>query len=119
MLESGLRRAQLLGQEAVERIAELRVVVRRRNQLAHGTTYCRPVHLVPIKDLGSRDLELEWVLVDRRSGQSERVSMARLRQDLLDAIGVFAALLSYAESFVERAPRPAHFPGGAYLAKPN
>jgi hypothetical protein len=45
--------------------------------------------------------------------------MARLRQDLHEAIGAFTAMLTYAESFVERAPRPVHFDGGAYLGAPT
>jgi hypothetical protein len=67
LLETKLKQAGLLDQQATERITELRVVVGRRNQLAHGTIYCRPVRVVPIKDLVHKNLELEWVLVDRRS----------------------------------------------------
>lgn len=115
MLEDLLRRTGLLDHQAVEHLAELRAIVERRNRLAHGTVHCRPTHVVPIKDLGLGVLELEWVLVDRRSGETERISMAALRQDVIEAIGTFSAMLAYAESFVERAPAPTNYPGGVYL----
>ena len=119
MLESRLRHAGLLDPQVIERIEELRAVARRRNQLAHGTIHLRPLRIVPVEALGRRDVEVEWVLVDRRSRESERISMAGLRQDLEDAIGAFTALLAYAERFVEKAPRPSHFADGAYLAAPT
>ncbi len=118
MLESGLRGAGLLDQEAVERLAELRAVVGRRNRLAHGTVHCRPTTVIPIKDLGHRDLELEWVLVDRRSGETERISMAALRQDVTEAIAALLSMLAFGEVFVQRAPAPTNFAGGVYLVAP-
>ena len=119
MLETRLRHAGLLDRQVIEQIEELRAVARRRNQLAHGTIHLRPLRIVPIEALGRQDVEVEWVLVDRRSRESERISMAGLRQDLYDAIGAFTAMLAYAECFVEKAPRPFHFADGAYLAAPT
>lgn len=119
MLENLLQRAGLLNHQAVEHLTELRAIVERRNRLAHGTIHCRPTHVVPIKDFGRGDLELEWVLVDRRSGETERISMAALRQDVIKAIGAFSAMLAYGESFVEGAPVPANYPGGIYLGRPT
>jgi len=117
--ERGLIEHGLLDDQARARLDDLRAVVRRRNQLAHGTLQCRPTRIVPIKDLAHQDIDLEWVLEDRRARQSERVSMAGLRDDLADAIGTFAAMLAYAETFVELAPAPVHFHSGAYLSAPG
>lgn len=119
MLERRLRLAGLLDDEAVDCLTAARATVYRRNRLAHGTVNCRPTRVVPISDLAHVDLEIEWVLVDRRSDETERISMARLRQDVDDAIGAFSGLLAYAESFVERAPTPKHFGGGHYLGAPT
>jgi len=106
MLERLLRLAGLLDHQAGEHLAGVRAIVERRNRLAHGTIHCRPTSVIPISVLRRADLELEWVLVDRRSGQIERISMAALREDVIEAIGAFSAMLAYAESFVERAPAP-------------
>jgi hypothetical protein len=62
---------------------------------------------------------MEWVMADRHSRTSERISMVGLRSDLHAAIGAFAAMLAYAESFVERAPRPINFCGRTYLGPPD
>lgn len=114
-LERALTAARLLDTDAVERLAGLRAVATRRNQLAHGTTYWRPLQVVPIRELGRRTIQLEWILVDRRTRESERVSMAGLREDLQIAIGTFEEMLAFGERIVERAPRPAHFEGGVFL----
>ena len=45
---------------------------------AHGTIDARPTRIVPIRDLPDADLELEWVLIVRRTGETERISMAGL-----------------------------------------
>jgi hypothetical protein len=65
------------------------------------------------------DLELEWVIYDRRSHKRERIRMSGLRADLYEAIGLFTGLLKYAEAFVKAAPPPANFSGGHYLASPT
>jgi hypothetical protein len=119
MLEARLQQADLLDSDAVDCLAVARTTVDRRNRLAHGTVECRPTRVVPIWELGHADLEIEWVLIDRRSGETERISMARLREDLYNAIGAFTGLLAYAERFVERAPSPTHFAGGHYLGVPT
>jgi hypothetical protein len=119
MLEMALRSAGLLDGEAADCLSAARAMVSRRNQLAHGTIHCRPTRVVPIADLAHVDLDIEWVLVDRRSGEADRISMAGLRHDVYDAIGVFTSLLAYAERFVERAPAPEHFAGGQYLGTPT
>lgn len=119
MLENRLRRTGLLDHQAAEHLAELREIVERRNRLAHGTVHRRPTHVVPIKELGLRGVELEWVLVDRRSGETERISMAALRQDVIEATAAFSSMLAYAESFVEQAPAPTNDPGCVYLGLPT
>ncbi|MCZ7525597.1 MAG: hypothetical protein M5U14_03930 [Acidimicrobiia bacterium] len=117
-LESIARTAGILDVEAEGILAELRRVVRRRNNLAHGTISCRPVR--PVQP-GSwiHTIEFEWVLSDRRSGATERITMAGLRQDVCDAIGAFTGLLAYAEKFVRVAAAPRNFAGGMYLAAPT
>lgn len=119
MLERGLGSAGLLSDEAVGCLAAARTTVDRRNRLAHGTIHWRPTRVVLIKDLAHIDLEIEWVLVDRRSEQTERISMARLRQDVYEAIAAFSDLLAYGEWFVERVPKPRNFAGGHYLGAPT
>jgi hypothetical protein len=119
LFERLLRDAEILDQPATELITDLRAVVARRNTLAHGTLHCRPLRIVPIKELSGADVELEWILTNRRSRQSERVSMARLRKDVHDAIATFAGMLDYAEFFLEIAPSPQHFRGGSYLGIPT
>ena len=116
--ESLARAASILDVEAEEMLAELRRIVWRRNKLAHGTMSWRPVG--PVRP-GSwvHDIELEWVLSDRRSGATERITMAGLRQDVYDAIGAFTGLLAYAERFVRVVAAPQNFGGGRYLAVPT
>jgi hypothetical protein len=116
MLESLLDRSDLLGPAAAERIADLRAVASRRNQLAHGTIDCQLARIPPVSELSHQDIEVEWILVDRRTRTREPITMSRLRRDLEDAIGAFTAMLSYAEEFVVSAPVPEHFVQGAYLA---
>lgn len=115
LLDAGLRRRGLLDERGLKCLTDLRTVAQRRNQLAHGTVHLRLVRLVPICELSHGALQLEWVLVDRRSRQTERISMARLRQDVADAVGAFMGLLAFVECLVERAPVPTNFRGGAYL----
>jgi hypothetical protein len=110
-LQELLSAAGLLDNRAVQLLEECRAVGERRNTLAHGT--------IELDDLDQASLAIEWILTDRRTGATERVSMARLREDLHDAIGLAYDLLSYAEYFVERAPRPDNFPGGAFLGAPT
>lgn len=118
-LRAALSSLGLLDGRTTSLMDDLDAVVLRRNQLAHGTLMVQPLRVVPISDLATSDLELEWRLVDRRRRTSEGVSMAGLRADLSAAIGAFMALLSYAELFVEQAPHPANFGGGFYLARPT
>lgn len=113
-----VRAAGVLDAEGEEVIAELRRVVWRRNRLAHGTIACRPVGPVQL-GVPAQDIELEWVLYDRRSGATERITMAGLRQDVYDAIGAFTGLLGFTESLVRLAPVPHNFGGGRYLAVPT
>ena len=72
-----------------------------------------------INEIRRGEFEVEWILIDRRSGEPERISMMELRHDVEEAVAVFVALLGYAESFVARAPAPTHFAGGACLGAPT
>jgi hypothetical protein len=45
--------------------------------------------------------------------------MAALRQDVLDSVAAFSAMLTYAESVVQRAPAPVNITRGVYLAAPT
>jgi len=119
MLERHLRLAGLLDDEAVDCLAAARTTVDRRNRLAHGTVKRRPTRVVPIST---------WLMLILRSNGYSSIAgpmrrsgsrLARLRQDVYDAIGAFSGLLAYAESFVERAPTPRHFTGGHYLGAPT
>jgi hypothetical protein len=125
-LEKLLSRAGLLDRYAAQLLDRCRAIGERRNALAHGTIEPRLFNVakpnqvvVPILEFDKASLAIEWILTDRRSGATERVSMTRLRQDLVDAQTLVAELLNYAEYFVERAPRPRHFQGGAFLGAPT
>jgi hypothetical protein len=118
-LEAKLSRLSLLDAMAHACLRDVRAVVNRRNQLAHGTIHCEATSVIAIKDLAHQELAVHWVLVDRRTRAVEGITMSGLRQDLHDAIRAFTTVLSYAEYLVERAPGPVHFPGGAYLAAPT
>lgn len=125
-LEKLLGRAGLLDRRATRLLAECREIGDRRNTLAHGTINARLFDVakpnrvvVPIAEIRSASLAIEWILTDRRTGARERVSMARLRQDLEDAQALVGEMLNYAEEFVERAPRPAHLQGGVFLGAPT
>lgn len=113
-LEAALRDGDLLDDALSGLLAETRAIVVRRNLLAHGTIHCRPVG-GPVRFPITGDLELEWVITDRRTTATSRLSMRQLRGDLHEAIGVFSSWLACAESLVERAPRPVRFKGGFYL----
>jgi hypothetical protein len=131
LLERLLRSADLLDNRAAQLLEECRRVGERRNTLAHGTIEPRIVNVakpeqvvIPIDEFHQPDLAIEWILTDRRTRETERVSMARLRQDLYDAIDLVGKLLNYAEYFVERAPWPnnlrdAGFRGFAFLGAPT
>jgi hypothetical protein len=110
-----LRQAGLHDAEAAERIADLRRVTERRNVLAHGTIHLQVVGGA-LPRLGERDFDVEWVIRSRRSGQVERITTSRLREDLYDAIGAFTGMLSFAESLEKRAPRPMNFTNGTYVS---
>ena len=114
-----MKKAQLLDDETEALIDELDRVAQRRNELAHGILHWRLVagQSRLLRDLlGQPEIELEWIITNRRTRSSQRITMLELRQNLYDAIGVFMAMLDYAEVFVERAPQPQHFSGGQYLA---
>jgi hypothetical protein len=125
-LEMLRRGAGLLDSQAAQLLERCRAVGERRNTLAHGTIEPRLVNVakpdqvvVPIAEFRDASLAIEWILTDRRTGATERVSMARLRQDLVDAQVLVDEMLNYAEYFVERARRPNHFQGGAFLGAPT
>jgi hypothetical protein len=117
-LEKLLRRAGLRNRHVAELFNEIRSVIARRNELAHGTIHRRPVEPV-VPGSWVDGIPLEWIITSRRSKTMERLTMSRLRQDLYDAIGCFSAMLEYAERFVEIAPRPTTFRGGRYLGAPT
>lgn len=101
-------------------IRDLQSVVNRRNQLAHGKLYCQVVGFpIPAAELIAENLEVEWLLIDRRRQTSERISMLGLGRDLEEAAGMFSATPSFAAYFVERAPSPVNFRGGSYLGVPT
>jgi hypothetical protein len=84
-LEALLAGAGMHDANVVAILAALRQVVRRRNDLAHGTIHSRPVQ--PVQPGSWLDgIGLEWVITSRRSRTCERITMARLRQDLEGAI---------------------------------
>jgi hypothetical protein len=116
--QSLLQSIGLLDPGAQSRITELRRVVRRRNVLAHGTLALRPVggwNRLPVPS----ELELEWLVCDRRTHIRERITTRGLRDDLYDAIGLFTRLLEFAEMLVQLVPAPVNFRGGHYLAAPS
>ena len=117
-----MKRAQLLDDETEALIDELDRVAQRRNELAHGILHWRLVagQSRLLRDLLRQpEVELEWIITNRRTRSRQRITMLELRQNLYDAIAVFMAMLDYAEVFVERAPQPQHFSGGLYLAVPT
>jgi hypothetical protein len=117
-LEKLLRRAGLRDHHVAGVFDEIRRVVARRNELAHGTIHRRPVESV-VPGSWVDGIPLEWIITSRRSKTPERLTMGRLRQDLYDAIGCFTAMLRYAETFVEVAPAPTRFRGGRDLGAPT
>ncbi len=115
--ESALVKAGLLTSTIEALLVDVRSVVTRRNELAHGSIWWQPTTIQRMSELAaSGEIEMVWLLVDRRTRKAQRLSMAGLRQDVYDAIGCFSAMLHYAEEFVRIAPRPVRFAGGAYLA---
>ena len=124
--EELLSAAGLLDSRAAQLLELCRALGERRNTLVHGTIEYRIFNVakpdqvvIPIAEFQQASLAIEWILTDRRTGATERVSMARLRQDLVEAQGLVDELLNYAEYFVERAPRPNNFQGGAFLGAPT
>jgi hypothetical protein len=118
-LEDLLRLHDLLDASGTGIIRELRRLVSLRNRLAHGTIDRQPTRIVPVREWSTTTIELEWVLVDRRSRTFERLSMAALRKALVDAQSCFFEMLRFAETLVERAPVPRNFTGGWYLDAPT
>jgi hypothetical protein len=85
-LERLLKSAGLFDSYAAPLLEECRRVGERRNRLAHGTIEPRLINVakpgqvvIPIDELDQASLAIEWILTDRRTGRTERVSMARLR----------------------------------------
>lgn len=118
-LEAALDRLGLLDERATSLLADVGAVVRRRNQLAHGTLHWLPVRRMSFEEMRRDGVDLEWLMVDRKSRSVERITMAGLRRDVYAAIGVFTSMLGFAEELVERAPQPVNFVDGAYLAAPT
>jgi hypothetical protein len=117
-LEQTLSRLNVLDDVGAILLADLRSLVNRRNELTHGTIYRRMVHIVPIRELAERGVDLEWQIFDRRSRTSRRITTSQLREDLHQAIGCFMSLLKWSDRVVQRAPRPRYFRDGVYLATP-
>lgn len=100
----------LLDETASRLLSDLRSVVDRRNELAHGTLYLKPLQFV----LGQRDVDLGWKIRSRRDLSSRRITMSELRNDLYEAIGCFTELLKWSDHLLQLAPHPRHF-RGTYL----
>ncbi len=118
-LEQALRSRSLLDAAGAGLLADLRSLVNTRNELAHGIIYRTLLYVVPIKELATRDLELEWRIYSRRSRTSRRITTSELRENLDDAIGCFMALLGWGEEFGKRAPRPRNFREATYFTAPQ
>lgn len=116
-LERLLSSGSLLDQHAEALFTDLRAIVNRRNELAHGTLHWQAVG-GPRPMRNRTDIELEWVIRSRRSRSARRITMAGLRQDLYEAIGAFSSMLQFAEALVETARPPRHFRGRTYLGGP-
>jgi len=116
-LEALLLNARHLDDKATEVLNAARRVVARRNELAHGTIYFRPVQPMQLGSLVD-GIELEWVITSRRSRSFERITMAGLRRDVYDAIDCFSSMLQFAERLVESSSPPYNFGGGRYLGTP-
>ena len=114
LFERMLNESDLAGPTSSPLLDQMREVVKRRNELAHGTLHWRPVGGVPT--LGTQtEVSLEWIISNRRSGEMRRITMSQLRSDLLAAIACFTSLLEFAERAVESVPTPRHFEGGRYI----
>ncbi len=59
-LKKALKNRDLLDAAGAELLADLRAIVNIRNELAHGTIYRTLLYVVPIQEIRTRDLELEW-----------------------------------------------------------
>lgn len=118
MLQDLLETNGLATDKALAHLTDARNIVQRRNTLAHGTIFRH--HQLPSASAATSIAGTsQWMLLDRRSGRTEPISMSDLRESVYEAIGVFTALLSFAELFVETAPWPKHFRGGHYLGTPT
>jgi hypothetical protein len=109
-----LEERNLIDSKASELLVEVRTIVQRRNELAHGTIHYRPVGGMPPLPLKG-DIEFEWVISSRRSPEPQRLTMSQLREDLYEAIGCFMALLAYSDRWMAQVPPPRYFKGGHYL----
>lgn len=103
ILQKRLAECGKLNMEAIEVLRDLRRVVQRRNRLAHGDLGWRQHRICPHEDGKGRILEAEWVLIDRRSGAAERITLSGLRRDLEDAIGCYIKARVWADGL---SPRP-------------
>jgi hypothetical protein len=118
-LEAALSERGLMDAAGAALLADLRSLVQIRNELAHGTIYRTLVYAVPVQELATRDLELEWRIYSRRSRTSRRITTSGLRRDLEEAVGCFTALLRWGEGLAQRASRPRHFREPAYFTAPR
>ncbi|MFI7510492.1 hypothetical protein ACIBSS_27110 [Micromonospora aurantiaca] len=75
---------------------ELRAAIRRRNELAHGNITRIVNKARPRPDGPGKTQRVEWHLVDRRSRESQLITMARLREDVYAAIAAYTNLLRWA-----------------------
>jgi hypothetical protein len=115
-LEQALGRRGLLDADGASLLADLRALASKRNELAHGVIFRTMVHVVPIKETATRDIELEWRIYSRRTRISRRITMSELRDDLHEAVGCFMALLKWGEGLVRRAEPPRNVQDFTYLA---
>lgn len=115
-LEQALVKRGQLDADGESLLADLRALVSKRNELAHGIIFRTMVYVVPIKELATRDIELEWRIYSRRTHMSRRITMSELRDDLHEAIGCFTALLKWGERFARRAAPPRNIQDFTYLA---
>jgi hypothetical protein len=118
-LEVVLKDRGLLDAAGTRLLADLRSLARIRNELAHGVIYRTRTCCVPLWELATRDVELEWRIYSRRSRTSRRLTMSELRRNLYEAIGCFTALLRWGEKLAEQTPAPRNFHEVTYFTAPR
>ncbi|MEU8377459.1 hypothetical protein AB0C22_30725 [Micromonospora sp. NPDC048894] len=75
---------------------ELWAVIKRRNELAHGSLTRVVNEVRPRPDGPGKTQRVEWHLVDRRSRETRLITMAGLRQDVHAATAAYTSLLRWA-----------------------